>query len=515
MQLQLMQARTALNNAMLRSFRYLKVGMPVTNPLSLYTAISIKSPADATCLERTRDRVLLAFCGATIAKVFIALSLVVLLLVLIFGLVIIWAALGLYLRVQNGWHTMTPTCLAAAAALNQTLLPYEFPTPYGSISHCSGNQQLFNISVKVFTCLFSYINFLPIPWRLAIFHHSWLSRRPSTPGLDFYGRPTETMWFNLPRSSRRSISALLNLACISHFVSQVSHLVYWTYVQGQTLPGSAAQNVPFAASIVAVVVAGVIQERSENALIAAHPELYPPRLGHYLRRAWRKWQCGGFRSSLLSILREEWRATEGWFGVVLTAAEARKLARDGTFRMLATLRGFDKEALEGLSDKDRELRQQEERQQQARQREQHLADEVSNRLSRALVGPGGKLDSLRSIRESHRARTSESQRSRGDSNASERRWVGIELTASPVVPDAVCSRSARHGASPTQLANGADRVCAGAATSLSRSGAACPSSGAANPTGRCRPDPIAGPPRVVTNNPARRTRPPPETRFYL
>eukprot|EP00900_Chrysochromulina_parva_P026733 jgi/Chrpa1/8694/Chrysochromulina_OHIO_Genome00009275-RA len=317
--------------SLLRYGSYLKLGQPVSNPLSTLQAVSVLAPEDATCFERTRDRVLKVLCGRRIAKLFIGLALTCIVLIISNILVIAWAMFGLYFGVRNGGQVMSPACLTAAAALNQTLQPNEFPVPHGSISHCSVNQWVFNGSIKGFVCLFSYINFLPVPWRIAIFHHSWLSRRPSTPGLDFYGRPTETMWFNLPQSTRRLVSALLNLAYISHFVSQVFHLVFWTYVEGQTLPGALAQNLPFGLSIFCAVAAGYIQENAENALIAAHPDRYPPRLGHLLRCAWRRWRQG--EGGLLALIRDE---------MGLPNLVSKKLARASTAVMLASLRGYDK-----------------------------------------------------------------------------------------------------------------------------------------------------------------------------
>lgn len=84
--------------------------------------------------------------------------------------------------------------------------------------------------------LTSYINFLPIPWRLAILHHAFCSRRSCADGHDFYGRPTTALWFNLPLHRRRVIAVLLNLAYAMHFGSFASHAVYQSYLEGQVRP---------------------------------------------------------------------------------------------------------------------------------------------------------------------------------------------------------------------------------------------------------------------------------------
>ena len=158
--------------------------------------------------------------------------------------------------------------------------------------------------IKAFTFIFSYMNFLPIPWRLSIFNEAFFGRPmmddelkasaaddhrvphrlivlrmaarlfpsvnkcqrvsisvnechechrvplsateghrlPSSAtecpechqmtdtrdcpqvGCDFYGRPTESLWFNLSRKDRRAITILLNVAWITHFASQVGPL---------------------------------------------------------------------------------------------------------------------------------------------------------------------------------------------------------------------------------------------------------------------------------------------------
>ena len=85
---------------------------------------------------------------------------------------------------------------------------------------CNMSQYVFNVCTKVVMVLLTYVNVLPIPWRVSIFVQvcghkegsAWFSRRPFEPGLDFYGRPTEAMWFQLPVRERRWISVLLNVA---------------------------------------------------------------------------------------------------------------------------------------------------------------------------------------------------------------------------------------------------------------------------------------------------------------
>lgn len=157
------------------------------------------------------------------------------------------------------------------------------------------NQLWFNRSIKAFTVLFSYINFLPIPWRVAIFNHVWLSRRPSGAGVDFYGRRTDQLWFNLPRSTRRYVAVLLNVAWVSHFASLGMHVLYPSYVEGRTWPGAFAQNVPFVLSLGTALAGAVLQSNAEEVLLRERPDLYPPRLGTILKAAWGRYRAQ-FRS---------------------------------------------------------------------------------------------------------------------------------------------------------------------------------------------------------------------------
>ena len=63
----------------------------------------------------------------------------------------------------------------------------------------------FNVCIKVIIILLGYINFLPLPWRVAIgvdavFPPKAAPRASDDPpgvGLDFYGRPTEALWFHM------------------------------------------------------------------------------------------------------------------------------------------------------------------------------------------------------------------------------------------------------------------------------------------------------------------------------
>ena len=381
-------------------------------PASMKHVMAIGTPADASHLERFRDSILWAFAHKRVARLFMALSLLVMVSVVAWGLVIVWAVLGLFLGVQNGWHEYLPECVALAERFNQTLSPMYIPKPPGAqwgwgaaaatelhATYCTDNQFWFNASIKAFVVLvtpkptrqlqpcttcdllhspspplvrvmrpedsrvspasrpharypsptfqFSYINFLPIPWRLAILHHDTCSPRRTDDGVDFYGRPTEALWFNIPcarlhgirthvpsllmpsncpchptahaipahaaysiaptlapigsavastigstigrHRRRRTIAVLLNLAYALHFLTLAMHAVYGSFIEGQTWPGAFAQNSPFLLSIATAIAGGVLQGKAEDALIAGNPDVYPPRPAAYLKHALRAW----------------------------------------------------------------------------------------------------------------------------------------------------------------------------------------------------------------------------------
>jgi hypothetical protein len=178
------------------------------------------------------------------------------------------------------------------------------------------------------TAIFSYINCLPIAWRLSIWMDAFVGRPMMddelVDGVDFYGRPTDALWFHLPRADRRRISVLLNVAWVTHFVSQYYHLRYWTTADGQTQTGSLGQNVPFVMSVVSGIAAGVMQGAAEKRTMKADPARFPPKAGEWVNSAvgdanarWREetrsttkrcsCRCRAFSRRYWQLLREEMR----------------------------------------------------------------------------------------------------------------------------------------------------------------------------------------------------------------
>ena len=283
-------------------------GMPV--PAALSSSRYHKGPPDdANWLELLRDGVLNCFAAKRARRIFLMGSVLVLVAVLVWGAIVAWAFLGLFLGLHNGWSEYSDECVQAARRNNHTLDPHYLPPCDPSCAEfCTLNQFYFNASIKAFVIIFSYINFLPIPWRLSILHHVFCSRRASQAGVDFYGRPCAALWFNIPRRRRRTIAMLLNAAYLLHFLTLAMHIDYWTYYYSQQYYGALAQNLPFVTSIGCAIGGGVMQAKAEDALIKAHPDVYPPRPAHYIglavKRWWRGEEKGGLRGLRRSVTTE-------------------------------------------------------------------------------------------------------------------------------------------------------------------------------------------------------------------
>ena len=250
------------------------------------------------------------FSNARAVKVFFVLALLVSISVVGMGLVMCWAMVGLFFDIPNGWEATRSVCLNASGWNETSSTGLKVPMVDGEYvtAFCSLNQWWFNACIKVFVLLFSYVNFLPIPWRLASAHHVYCSHRPSEAGVDFYGRPTDAMWFNIPKRTRRKIAVGLNLAWMSHFACVATHLVWSEYIQGQTFPGLLYHNLPFVMSIFFQVSAAVAQTRAENVLIAEQPERFPQHPITHVIDGWRKWRAGEGQGSLVKTIKAELKA---------------------------------------------------------------------------------------------------------------------------------------------------------------------------------------------------------------
>ena len=104
-------------------------------------------------------------------------------------------------------------------------------------------------------------------------------------GVDFYGRPTEALWFHLPVHTRKIVAWCLNIGYVAHYVSLGTHIYYWEYWDTQGMPGAPAVNIPFIISIVVPIIGAQFQGAAEKTVMKANPKRFPPTFDEYLAKA--------------------------------------------------------------------------------------------------------------------------------------------------------------------------------------------------------------------------------------
>jgi hypothetical protein len=173
-----------------------------------------------------------------------------------------------------------------------------------------------NVCFQVLTALFSYQKLLTFPWRLSVLLDAFRgccsaggccggcsrccggagggadarsptrlvssSPRKSPPtshpacGVDFYGRPTEAVFFHIPCTSRRLISALLFGDFGFHYLSQITRMIWPSAAEASQTHAAIAINATFGLSILCGLSAAVVQGAQQGKLHRQHPERFPP-----------------------------------------------------------------------------------------------------------------------------------------------------------------------------------------------------------------------------------------------
>ena len=101
--------------------------------------------------------------------------------------------------------------------------------------YCTPAQFWFNVCCKYLSFYFGYINLLPVPWTISIFANAYFPRKAVTEnGVNFYGEPTESLWFHLPRVTRKKIATMALVALLFQIPDCCFHAVYWHYLEIQT-----------------------------------------------------------------------------------------------------------------------------------------------------------------------------------------------------------------------------------------------------------------------------------------
>uniref|UniRef100_A0A7S4M399 Transmembrane protein n=1 Tax=Prymnesium polylepis TaxID=72548 RepID=A0A7S4M399_9EUKA len=294
-------------------------GAPV-NP-SMAVALAKEGPERATCYERVRDATLRWFIARQ--AFFLSLAMIIIVLFVIDILVIIVFVWGSMFGVGIiGRNSACDVNLSDPAVLVTSEETVTYPPMICVDVHADGscgrseyvadfcnlNQYMWNICIKVIMFLLTYINVLPIPWRVAIGIDAWgdvclAHGKFEPPGVDFYDRPTEAMWFHIPRHRRALIALLLNLSYVGHISAVVCTVVYWEYIETQTWPGMFAINLPAMTSIITIITAAVLQGNAEAKLVAEQPERFPPPMIKYIKEAVREWRAGKSGKPLIATIR--------------------------------------------------------------------------------------------------------------------------------------------------------------------------------------------------------------------
>jgi len=188
-------------------------------------------------------------------------------------------------------------------------LPNNSEAPSGEDGQWHNEQTWINISVHIEIGLFTYFNLATVPWRWANMVHLWFPRRPNDVGLDFYGRPSDAIWFYIAHKERRRIVAFMLLSVAFHLVLQGAR-IYWSDYQGaHTYPGQVVMNICLVGTVGLGLTAGVYQGINEEKLRKQRPDAFAPAFTFYVARGFRRWRAGG-NGSLWDNMRTEYRTFE-------------------------------------------------------------------------------------------------------------------------------------------------------------------------------------------------------------
>lgn len=130
----------------------------------------------------------------------------------------------------------------------------------------------------VLCSLFTWKNALSFPWRVACAIHLLpCYKRCADPGLDFYGRETESMFFHIPTRHRAVIVGFLNGAVLLQFTQQIVRGFYTTYQASEKeQPGQALILSSFVGGILFDIAGGIYQFVQLFYLHQEYPERFPP-----------------------------------------------------------------------------------------------------------------------------------------------------------------------------------------------------------------------------------------------
>ena len=127
--------------------------------------------------------------------------------------------------------------------------------------------------------LFTYSVLIPYPWRLSITLHLYSSRCTDKPvGVDFYGRPTDMLYFHIPRKTRGYIATLLQLNTWVQLLHQFFHIIWNTYESFSYGPHAILFNITMVGGFCCGAGGAIVQLIAERKLYVEHPGKFPPNV---------------------------------------------------------------------------------------------------------------------------------------------------------------------------------------------------------------------------------------------
>ena len=293
----------------------LVVGLLPGTPVHASAAQALRRPPpkDASCIERARDRLLIALGH----QIFLYIAILWLLAL---------CGFGAFAAITFGALFIPQIMVAFSGIMRNEPADMSLAEDWYAVGLSDDQLEYWaNVCVHVLTGLFSYFNTLTLPWRLSILYHL-CSRRSDAPGRDFYGRSTEAIWFQIPRRARAYITFFLLASTVSHFATQTSRFVYPSFESSNAWPGVIICNVTFGGAIVFGVIAGIKQSIEERKLVKKHPDRYPPTIWSHIHELRKRgeFSCLALLCCRLGSSHEE--ARERWF----LEKEIQKLSKKGT-----------------------------------------------------------------------------------------------------------------------------------------------------------------------------------------
>ena len=152
---------------------------------------------------------------------------------------------------------------------------------------CEPRNYWYNWSIQFLNVLFTYLATITLPWRISNAVHLFGGNRPSKPGLDLYGQPTEEIWYHCRQVKRKVVVVFLLLNSATQWANQASRIVFYNYELQDSFPGSLWTNIFFVSSMFCAGIAGFVQLHEEIKIRREHQDRFPPGLvdivKHYLQ----------------------------------------------------------------------------------------------------------------------------------------------------------------------------------------------------------------------------------------